>query len=296
VLDDGRPALARYSGSDEEWGFAVGLACGGVIDVLIEPFAADVAWQALRAALEADHSVALCVALAPEALCGRRVAVLSDGVCVGGIDASLDAAALAAATALLTDGGSVVFEAPWHGGSARLFVEAFPRPLRLYIVGATHTAIPLCRMAALLGYRVHVIDARSLFATDERFPDAEEVLQIWPDEALDPGTLDANAHVVTLTHDPKFDLPVLAQALRSEAGYIGALGSRTTHRRRLTRLREQGFDPAQLARIRTPVGLDIGARTPEEIALSILAEMVAARRGRDGRPLVERRGPIHGDA
>jgi len=184
--------------------------------------------------------------------------------------------------------------------------------LRLTGVAFEEIVIPLYRpesKAAILAHApsglVPALEADGIAIWDslaiaeflhERFPDAEEVLQIWPDEALDPGTLDANAHVVTLTHDPKFDLPVLAQALRSEAGYIGALGSRTTHRRRLTRLREQGFDPAQLARIRTPVGLDIGARTPEEIALSILAEMVAARRGRDGRPLVERRGPIHGDA
>jgi xanthine dehydrogenase accessory factor len=283
VLDADRPALVRYSGSDEEWSFEVGLACGGAIEVLIEPFAADAAWGAVREALEDDRSAALCLALEPESLRGRRLAVLEAGVRVGGIDAALDAAAAAAAEPLLAAGGSATVETSWRGGPAKLFVEAFPRPLHLFIVGATHTAMPLCRMAALLGYRVHVIDARSIFATEERFPEAAEVLRAWPDEALVPGALDSHAHVVTLTHDPKFDLPALAQALRSEAGYIGALGSRRTHQRRLERLREQGFDEAQLARIHTPVGLDLGARTPEEIALSILAEMLAARCGRDGR-------------
>jgi len=295
ALDDGRPVLVHYGGSDEEWSFEVGLACGGAIDVLIEPFVPDAAWQAVRRALEEDRPAALCVALEPEPLRGRRLAVLGDGCRVGGIDGELDAAAAAAAAPLLADGGSRVVETVWRGRPARLFVEAFRRPLRLFIVGATHTAIPLCRMASLLGYRVHVVDARSIFATKERFPEAEEVLRAWPDEVLTPAALDGDAHVVTLTHDPKFDLPALAQALRSRATYIGALGSRVTHRRRLERLREQGFDDAQLARIRTPVGLDIGARTPEEIALCILAEMVAVRCGRDGRPLTERRAPIHGD-
>jgi len=295
ALDQGRPQLVRYGGSDEEWSFEVGLACGGAIDVLIEPFVPDAAWRAAREALEQDRPAALCVALEPEALRGRRLAVLADGARVGGIDADLDATAASEAAALLPDGGSAVIETVWRGGPARLFVEAFRRPLRLFVVGATHTAVPLCHMASLLGYRVHVVDARSIFATRDRFPDAQEVLRAWPDEALQEAALDGDAHVVTLTHDPKFDLPALAQALRSDAAYIGALGSRATHQRRLARLREQGFDDAQLARIRTPVGLDIGARTPEEIALCILAEMVAVRHGRDGRPLADRRAPIHGD-
>jgi xanthine dehydrogenase accessory factor len=150
-------------------------------------------------------------------------------------------------------------------------------------------------MAKELGFRVAVIDVRSAFATEERFPEADELIRTWPDEALEAARLDAAAHVVALTHDPKFDLPALAKALRSEAGYIGALGSRVTHERRKAQLREQGFGDAELARIHTPVGLDIGSRTPGEIALSILAEMVAARRGRDGRPLFEMPAPDRAD-
>jgi xanthine dehydrogenase accessory factor len=189
-----------------------------------------------------------------------------------------------------------VLDLAWRGEAGRVFVEAFPRPPRLFIVGATHTAIPLCRMAKELGFHVSVVDARRVFATEERFPEADELVHAWPDEAFDEVSLDAADHVVTLTHDPKFDLPALERALRSQAAYVGALGSRATHERRKEQLRQRGVDEAALARIRTPVGLDIGSRTPEEIALSILAEMVAARRGRDGRPLVERRASIHGDS
>ena len=292
VLDDGRPALVHYGAADES-GFDVGLACGGSIDVLIEPFAPTEAWQVVREALERQRPAALCVGLAPDALLGRKLAVLVDGTCAGSVDPALDGPLAAEARRLLLEGGVTVIDLPWRGEEGRVFIEAFPQQPRLFIVGATHTAIPLCRMAKELGFRVTIIDVRSAFATEERFPEADELVRAWPDEALDAALLDATAHVVTLTHDPKFDLPALARALRSGAGYVGALGSRVTHERRKAQLREQGFGEAELARIHTPVGLDIGSRTPAEIALSILAEMVAARHGRDGRPLVERRAPIH---
>jgi xanthine dehydrogenase accessory factor len=259
VLDEGRPALVEYGAADG-LGFEVGLACGGSIDVLIEPFEPAEAWRVLR-----------CV------------------------DSALDAALRGEAQRRMGLPGATVIDFPWRGETARIFIEVFPPPLRLYIVGATHTAIPLCRMAKELGFRVTVIDARSIFATEERFPEADELVHAWPDEAFERIELDAAAHVVTLTHDPKFDLRALARALRSEAGYVGALGSRVTHARRVEELRQQGFGEADLARIRTPIGLDIGSRTPEEVALSILAEMVALRRGRDGRPLALRSAPIHDD-
>ena len=182
-----------------------------------------------------------------------------------------------------------------RAAEARVFVEAFPPPLRLYIVGATHTAISLCRMAKELGYRVGVIDPRSTFATEERFPDADELIPLWPDEALSGASLDAYSVVLTLIHDPKFDVPALEHALRSGASYVGALGSRSTHEARKKRLRDKGFSEDDLARIRAPIGLDIGACTPEEIALAILAEVVAVRRGRGGGALRDRRAPIHGD-
>ena len=295
VLEDGRPALVHYSAADES-GFDVGLACGGSIDVLIEPFAPTEAWQALREALERQRPAALCVGLAPDALLGRKLAVLADGSGAGSVDPALDGALIAEARRLLPEGGAAVLDLPWRDEEGRVFVEAFPQQPRLFIVGATHTAIPLCRMAKELGFRVTIIDVRSAFATEERFPEADELIRTWPDEALDAAQLDATAHIVALTHDPKFDLPALATALRSQAGYVGALGSRVTHERRKAQLREQGFGEAELARIHTPVGLDIGSRTPAEIALSILAEMVAARHGRDGRSLFERRAPVSDDS
>ena len=294
VLDDGLPALVQYTGVDEA-GLGVGLACGGSIEVLIEAFEVDDAWQALCAARQRRRPVALCVGLAPAALRGRRLAVSADGSCVGSIDAELDAELAEAAQRCI--GADVVqtLDLSWRGGAASIFLECTPPSQRLYIVGATHVAIPLCRMAKELGFHVSVIDARPLFASEERFAEADALIHAWPDEAFEKLSLDGDSHVVTTTHDPKFDLPALALALRSDAASVGALGSRATHERRKQQLREKGFGDSELARIRTPVGLDIGARTPEEIALSILSEIVAKRRGRDGRPLVERRAPIHGD-
>jgi xanthine dehydrogenase accessory factor len=290
VLASGRPEVVRYDGVDDGDAFGVGLACGGSIDVLIEPHRDDDVWRALRGDLGDGRAAVLCVAVDPDRLRGRRVALRDDGSHCGGIDPVVDEVALAAAREMLRKGGTRTLSL---SGGGSVFVEAFRPPLRLYLVGATHTAIPLCAMATELGYQVTVIDARSAFATEERFPEAHALVGKPPVEAFEAIALDADAHVVTLTHDPKFDLPALAVALESETGYIGALGSRATHARRLLQLREQGFGEADLARIHAPVGLDIGGRTPEEVALSILSELVADRQGRDGRPLAQRAAPIH---
>lgn len=292
VLDENRSVVQRY-GIDDEVSVAVGLSCGGEIDVLIEPFELDAAWQSASQAIVDRVPVALCVALAPDALLGRHLAVHEDGRSAGAIDARLDARLIDAAQTMLLDGGQRIVEIPFENGSARVFIESIPPEPRLFIVGATHIATSLCRLAVQLGFHVSVVDPRTPFATRERFPDAHALLLEWPDVVLDAAGLDARCHVLTLTHDLKFDVPTLARALRSEVRYIGALGSRKTHERRLERLREQGFGEADLARIHTPIGLDIGARTPEEIALAILAEIVAVRRGRDGRPLRARPGRIH---
>jgi xanthine dehydrogenase accessory factor len=294
VLDAGRPAIVQYTGTDEA-GLGVGLACGGGIDVLIEAFAADDAWRAVCAALQRRRPVALCVGFEPEVLRGRRLAVSADGACVGSIDPALDVELARAAQRHIGSEDARMLELPWRGGAASIFIECFPPPQRLYIVGATHIAVSLCRLAKELGFHVSVIDPRPIFASEERFAEADALIHAWPDEAFEKLGLDGDCHVVTTTHDPKFDLPALALALRSGAASVGALGSRATHDRRKQQLRELGVGDAELARIRTPVGLDIGARTPEEIALSILSEIVATRRGRDGGPLVGRRAPIHGD-
>ena len=294
VLDTGQPLVATYGISDE-LGFEVGLSCGGSIDVLLEPFRADPPWQAVRQAVEGQRPVALAIGLAPASLIGRKLALLEDGDDVGGIDAELDEQVAAKARELLLQGGTQVLTLPWRGQESDIYVEAFPPPPRLFIVGATHTAIPLSQMAKQLGFRVTVIDARSMFATRERFAEVDELHRAWPDEVLEEAPLDAYSYIVILTHDPKFDLPTLARALRSPARYIGAMGSRGTHEQRKQQLRQQGFSDADLARIRAPIGLDLGARNPEEIALAILAELLAVRSGRDGRPLSERGVAIHAE-
>ncbi len=288
VLDSGQPVVASY-GISNELGIDVGLSCGGAIDVFIEPFAADEAWRAVRQAVEAQRAVAFALGLAPANLAGRKLAVRNDGTVVGSIDPRVDQEVTTAARRLLCQAGTRLLTlAP----EAMVFVEAFPPPLRLFIVGATHTAMALCHMAKGLGFRVIVIDARGVYATRERFADADELLVAAPGEVLEQAALDSSSHVVILTHDPKFDVPALAVALRSGAGYIGIMGSRTTHAGRCGQLAQQGFTATDCARIRAPIGLDLGACTPEEIALAILAEMVAVRYGRDGGALTGRPGAI----
>jgi xanthine dehydrogenase accessory factor len=293
VLSDGRPALARYGISDE-MAFAVGLSCGGSIEVLIAPFAATAAWEALRGALAQGRPAALALGVEPAALAGHELAVLGDGSVVGSLDPELDARLAAEARRTLAAGGGRCVTLPWRDGEARVFVEGFPLPRRLFVAGATQIAAALAKLARPLGHHVVVVDPRSPFATVERMPDAHEVLREWPDAALERAGLDAGCAVVVLSHDPKFDVPTLALALRSPAHYVGALGSRRTHARRLAQLREVGLSEAELARIRAPIGLDLGGREPEEIALAIMAEIQAVRYERGGSSLREGSGSIHG--
>ena len=213
VLDDGRPVLVTYGAADE-LGLEVGLACGGSIDVLIESCAAGDAGDALRRALENRTPAAFCVAVGPDALCGRSLSLAAGGAVVGSIAAELDAEIAAVAGTLLGGSSSVVIEQPWREETAEIFIEAFRAQSRLFIVGATHTAIPLCRIAKELGFEVTVVDAREVFATEERFPEADSLVRAWPDKAFEKIELTPDCHVVALTHDPKFDLPALALALR----------------------------------------------------------------------------------
>ncbi|GIU87805.1 MAG: hypothetical protein KatS3mg009_2320 [Acidimicrobiia bacterium] len=179
--------------------------------------------------------------------------------------------------------------------AVHVFIESFAPPPRMIVFGAVDFTGALVRVAKVLGYRVTVCDARAVFATVQRFPLADEVVNDWPDRHLakvgdELGPRDA---VCVLTHDHKFDVPAIAAAVRTGVGYIGAMGSRRTHEGRLARLRDAGLTDEDLARVRSPIGLDIGARTPEETAISICAEIVAARTGRQGRPLRDTAGPIH---
>lgn len=273
VLETGEPAMASY-GIADELAFEVGLSCGGAIDVIVERFEPDETWKLARAAAQAGTPVALVHAFEPASLLGKSIAVTQDRA-VGTIAPDDDADIAGRARALLAQGSSAVIEA---GGGVRAFAEVFAPLPHLVIVGATHAAIALTRMAKEVGFKVTVADARSLFATPERFPEADRVIRAWPDEALAQVRLDTYSYVVILSHDPKFDLPTLAIALKTDARYIGAMGSKTTHAERKETLRSMGFTDSDLARIHAPIGLPIGAATPEEIALSVLAEVVQARR------------------
>jgi len=287
VLDDGRACVTSYSlAADSD--LEVGLSCGS-IDVLIEPLERSEGWRAIADAVARERPAALAVAMEPERLCGRQLTVLSDGATVGTIGPGVDEAVVSAARGLLGRSGTTIIDVDVEGERGSVFLEAFARPPRLYVVGATDIAVHLTRMAGALGFHVVVIDPRAVFAAEERFPHVDRLVRAWPEEALSGVDLDSNSYVVTLTHDTKFDLPTLERAMGSPAAYIGALGSTRTHARRRAMLGERGFGEDQLARIRAPIGLDIGARSPEEIAVSILAEMLAVRSGTGGAPMVETR-------
>lgn len=174
-----------------------------------------------------------------------------------------------------------------------VFIHSFAPPAQMYVFGAIDFAAAVASMGKFLGYRVTVCDARPVFATRDRFPTADEVVVAWPDEFLRGAAVDERTAICVLTHDPKFDIPVLQVALSGPAGYIAALGSRRTHAIRVERLREAGLGEQEIARVAGPAGLDIGAATPEETAVAIAAEIIALRAGRGGRRLAETDGPIH---
>ena len=184
----------------------------------------------------------------------------------------------------------------WPGSDdqVEVFIETFPPPPLLVIFGAVHVAQSLSKFAKQLGFRVFVTDARATLATEERFPEADRIIRAWPDDAIAELEITRNTYVAILTHDPKFDEPALIGALATDARYIGAVGSRSTNRDRRQRLTDAGVSAESISRVRGPIGLDIGADTPDEMAISILAEIIAVRHGRAGGPLTEASGPIRG--
>ena len=246
VLQSGKPKVAAFGVADDV-AFEVGLACGGHIEVFVQPLTP--AHRQLIKMLERNEA-----------------ATLRTNLVTGEVN--------------LTSGAPSGSELARRDGD--WFVEPIRRPAHLVIVGAIHIAMPLHRLAKLMGYRVTVIDARSKFATKERFPEADELIVSWPDEAMSKLTLDNSTYVVILTHDPKFDLPALRSVLGKDVGYIGAIGSRKTNQNRFDALRAEGFTEEQLSRVHGPVGLDLGGRGAEETALGILAEITATRFGGSG--------------
>lgn len=271
VLASGRPQLLHFGVADET-AWSVGLACGGTIEVFVERLdpaihAAARGWLAH----EATGAVVTVIA-GPEELLARHLALGPDGA-TGSLGGAWDEPAWVAARAARSSTRA------WLAEGIEVFIDVLRPAPRLIIVGGAHIAVALVRLADVLGYRTVVIDPRRAFASATRFPTAGRLSTAWPDRALADNPPDADSAVVTLSHDPKIDDPALRAALESEAFYIGALGSRKTHAARRERLAALGFNDDRLGRIHAPIGLDIGADNPEEIALAVMAEVVATYRG-----------------
>jgi xanthine dehydrogenase accessory factor len=353
VKANGRPVLQRYGISDDD-AFAVGLTCGGIIDIFVEP-ASQQSFPELgdvAAAVRADEPVAVATVISGPGQVGARRVIWTaggsggsssrdgtaggsggssprDGTAGGSGGSSprdgtaavapddgpvpdgrrssgtlgsgdrLDQAVDDDARGMLAQGLTGVRRYGPDGERRRdelsVFVQSFAPPPRMLVFGAIDFAAAVARAGKFLGYRVTVCDARPIFATRARFPDADDVVTDWPHRYLAGQAVDARTVICVLTHDPKFDVPLLEVALRTPAAYIGAMGSRRTHDDRLARLREAGLTEDELARLRSPIGLDLGARTPEETAVAIAAELIQLRWGGSGRPLTATTGRIHHD-
>lgn len=250
-------------------------------------------FDALSKALHEDRLIALATVLGGAAPAGGKMLVYPDGRRVGTLgsqrlDDSVGHDAVRAqfrqeSTRLTYPDGDAAYPVPAEGTD--VFIEVMAPPPHLILFGGDHIAIPLTRFAKELGFRVTVADARSRFANRERFPDADEIIIAWPQKALEQLHVDSTCYIAILSHDPKLDEPATRGALRTSARYIGAIGSRTTHADRRERLKREGFSDAEIARIHGPIGLDLGGQTPAEIALAIMAEVVATAHGRELRPV-----------
>ncbi|MFD8804427.1 XdhC family protein [Streptomyces sp. NPDC059597] len=305
ALADGETVLGHF-GYDDADAFAAGLTCGGTLDILVTPVRADSPGRTVFAAALAAAARGRAAGLArivsgPDRLLGRALCVRPDGAPLGGFGAhpELDRTVAAEAAAFLDAGRTGTVETGERGARCgapvTVLVETSVPPPRMIVFGAVDFAAALVRVGAFLGYHVTVCDARPVFTTRARFPEADEIVVDWPHRYLERTATDSRTVLCVLTHDPRFDVPLLRRALRLPVAYVGAMGSRRTHLDRLELLREAGVTARELARLHSPIGLDLGARTPEETALSIGAEIVAGRRGGTGVPLTGAHTPIHHD-
>ena len=298
VTASGTATLVRYGVSDDD-AFAVGLTCGGIIDVFVEPVdpATFPDLPDVLASVRADEPVAVATVVSGPGRVGAHLAVWPERTAGGLGSTRLDEAVADDVRGMLDHGRTGVLRIGPDGerrlDDLSVFVQSFAPMPRMLVFGAIDFAAAVARIGKFLGFRVTVCDARGVFATVKRFPEADEVIVEWPHRYLASTAVDPRTVICVLTHDPKFDVPLLEAALKTDAAYIGAMGSRRTHDDRLARLREIGVGEDALARLASPIGLDIGARTPEETAVSIAAEIVAARWGGTGRRLTETPGPIH---
>jgi xanthine dehydrogenase accessory factor len=298
VLQTGTPVLQTYGISDDE-AFAVGLTCGGILDILVRPVdtATVPTFAASAESIAQQEPVAVATVIDGEARVAAQLVVWRDRVDGTLGTEGLDVAVTDDARGMLAQGQTGVRHYGPRGerrqDEVAVFIESFAPPPRMLVFGAIDFAAAVARIGRYLGYRVTVCDARPVFATEKRFPDADEVICEWPHRYLADTDVDERTVITVLTHDPKFDVPLLEVGLRTPAAYIGAMGSRRTHEDRIARLRENGVTDDQLSRLRSPIGLDLGARTPEETAVSIAAEIIGLRWGGSGRPLGETSGEIH---
>jgi xanthine dehydrogenase accessory factor len=274
----GKPRLLSFGVADDT-AWTVGLACGGAIDVFVE--GPDAAGLAELASLATGDTAAAVATVLGGPHIGRRLFLHGDGQIRGNLKGPLSQKVSGAARSALAEGRS----ARASIADTDVFIEVMRPAPKLVVVGGVHIAIPLTWMARSLGYRTIVVDPRPAFGSSDRFPQAHEIISSWPDEALNKIGLNAESAVAVLTHDPKLDDPALRAALVSPAFYVGALGSKQTQAKRRERLLAAGLAESQVARLRAPIGLDLGGRSPEEIAVSVLAQIVAVRNGRtDTKP------------
>ena len=309
VVESGEPVLERYGVSDDD-AFAVGLTCGGILDVYVEKVDRETFPELgeIAADVEAGRPVALATVIEhPDpAWLGRRLVVRPDETVTGSLGSQrADDAIRDDALGQLAQGHNATLsygpDGERRGEGMRVFVWAFAPKPRMLVFGAIDFAAAVARVGSFLGYHVTVCDARPVFATNSRFPEADEVVVDWPHRYLSAevgaGRIDRRTVLAVLTHDPKFDVPLLEVALRlpeeQRPAYIGAMGSRRTHDDRLQRLHEAGLSETEIGLLSSPIGLDLGARTPEETAISIAAEIVALQWGGTGRRLAGSEGRIH---
>ncbi|MGI8677138.1 MAG: XdhC family protein [Jatrophihabitans sp.] len=295
-----QPVLQRYGVSDDD-AFTVGLTCGGVIDIFVESIDRESFpdFGEIADDIAADRPVAVATLISglPEERIGKRM-IVRTGSASGGLGSTrLDDAVRDDVRGLLEQGTTGVMhygaDGERRGDAIAVFVASYAPKPRMIVFGAIDFAAAVARVGTFLGYRVTVCDARPTFATKRRFPEADEVVVAWPHRYLAQTDTDARTVVCVLTHDPKFDVPLLGIALKLPLAYLGAMGSRRTNEDRSARLKELGFTDDDLARLHAPIGLDVGGRTPEETAVSVAAEIIAARWGGSGAQLRRVSGPIH---
>jgi xanthine dehydrogenase accessory factor len=298
VRASGKPVLQTYGVSDDD-AFAVGLTCGGTMEIFVEPVSRSrfPEYGDIAATVERGEPIAVATVVAGPGSLGARRMIWPDGASGSLGPARLDDAVDDDTRGMLAQGRTGIRHYGAQGerraDELSVFVHSFAPPPRMVVFGAIDFAAAVAGIGKYLGYHVTVCDARPVFATPARFPDADKVVVDWPHRFLQRAAVDERTVICVLTHDPKFDVPVLEVALRTPAAYIGAMGSRRTHADRLERLRAVGLTDAELARLRSPIGLDLGARTPEETAVSVAAELIQLRWGGSGRALTSTEGRIH---